>query len=58
MAGGEYGEHVLVGGGFLVERQRIGAGGGGHSPETEVPFSGTTCSMICVALFIIKASSK
>ena len=28
-------EHVLVGGGFLVERQGVGAGGGGHTPETD-----------------------
>lgn len=35
MAGGEYGEHVLVGGGFLEERQWVGAGGGRHTPETD-----------------------
>ena len=35
MAGGEHGEHPLVCSGFVVERQRIGAGGGRHTPETD-----------------------
>ena len=28
-------EHLLVGCSFLVERQRIGTGGGGHAPKTD-----------------------